>query len=98
MCTWSQGQHWKVGEKVGEGNSACVYQAISSEYPGVVLEQGHGSELDREAEVLARLRHPNIARAYARLTDASHDGEEGMHYLAVEWLWPNLACVTKSRR
>ena len=48
--------------------------------PGLILSVEADARLSREAQVLARLRHPNIVTAFA----FGHD--RGVHYLAMEYV------------
>ncbi len=65
---------YRIEEKVGEGGMGRVYRALHTGYNGVVafkvLQDIHAkgndgrARLKREAEILARCRHPAIAQIY----------------------------------
>src|SRR5689334_12798041 len=73
-----------IDTQVGRGGMGTVYRARDEQTgaPVAIKVVADGSErFEREADLLARLAHPNIVRHIAHgRTD------EGEHFLAMEWL------------
>jgi len=82
---------YRVLEFVGEGGWSYVYKAQHPELPlFVAIKQlkpdvvGHGRALQRfvrEADIVARLNHPNVVTIYG----LKHDEEAGRHYIITEF-------------
>src|SRR5437879_12681268 len=81
--------HYRIVAKIGEGGMGVVYQAEQSHpHRSVALKMIRGGSLvheqavrmfQREADALARLRHPGIANVYE-----SGETDTGKHYLTME--------------
>jgi serine/threonine-protein kinase len=79
---------YRLGEKLGSGAMGSVYRAwqLSQERPAAVkVLRAHVAtnrlfleRFRREAQLLARLNHPNIVRSYGV------GKQHGRHYLAME--------------
>ncbi|MCL5279479.1 MAG: protein kinase [Planctomycetes bacterium] len=87
----SQIGSFRIEGELGRGGMGVVYLAydtqlkrpvaIKSLAPEITADAGLRSRQDREAKVLARLNHPNIAAIYERLEDA-----QGATYLVLEYV------------
>ncbi len=83
-------ERYEILEKIGVGGMATVYKAKERKTGRLVAlkvpqERFLGDprfvrRFHREAEVLARLDHPNIVRVY------DHGQLDGVHYIAMEYL------------
>jgi serine/threonine protein kinase/WD40 repeat protein len=80
---------YRIVSKLGEGGMGVVYEA-RQEHPkrnvalkvvrgGQFVDAHHVRMFQREADTLARLKHPNIAAIY----DSGHT-EDGQHFFAME--------------
>jgi tRNA A-37 threonylcarbamoyl transferase component Bud32 len=82
---------YRVLEFVGEGGWAYVYKAQHPKLPKVVAikqlkpesaaDEGALQRFLREANIVARLNHPNVVTIY----DLKHDEESGLHYIFTEF-------------
>ncbi|MHC4650064.1 MAG: serine/threonine protein kinase [Planctomycetota bacterium] len=92
--------HYHVKRTIGTGGMGTVYEAVQ-EHPRrtvalKVMKPGIASRsalhrFEYEAQILARLRHPNIAQVYEAGT---HDAGEGpVPYFVMEYI-PNARSVT----
>jgi TolB-like protein/Tfp pilus assembly protein PilF len=82
---------FRIERELGRGGMGVVYLAydtklkrsvaIKSLSPEVTVDADIRSRQDREAKVLARLNHPNIAAIYERFEDA-----QGAAYLVLEYV------------
>lgn len=92
---------YTLRRELGRGGMAIVWLAHDGELdrpvalkvlrPGLAVEEKHTDRFRREAQAMARLKHPNVALV--------HDvGEErGHHYLAMEYVeGPSLATVLEA--
>ncbi len=88
---------YKVIEHVGHGGMAEVYKgqhlrldrmvAVKVLHPFLAEEEGFVVRFEREARIVATLRHPNIVQVY----DFDHDDELGIYYMVMEFIdGPNL--------
>jgi predicted Ser/Thr protein kinase len=92
-----------VLDVIGHGGMATVYKAMQPELDRVVAvkvllpafanDAGFRARFEREARMIARLRHPHIVGIYGA------DEEAGMPYLVMEYLdGPNLQAELRRRR
>jgi len=82
---------YRVLEFVGEGGWAYVYKAQHPKLPKVVAikqlkpelveDEGTLQRFLCEANIVARLTHPNVVAVY----DLKHDEESGLHYIFTEF-------------
>ena len=82
---------YRVLEFVGEGGWAYVYKARHPKLPKVVAikqlkpelveDEGTLQRFLREANIVARLNHPNVVTIY----DLRHDEKTGLHYIVTEF-------------
>ena len=82
------GSRFKIARKVGAGGMGDIFHAIDrldgAKVAVKLLRSQDGPEImrfEREAAILAELRHPGIVRYIAHGTTAT-----GTHYLVMEWL------------
>ena len=82
--------HYRVCEKIGEGGMGQVYRAHDEHLdcdvalkvltPGSAGDEGARRQFQKEARVLARLNHPNIAVVH------DFDTQQGVDYLVMEYI------------
>jgi tetratricopeptide (TPR) repeat protein/tRNA A-37 threonylcarbamoyl transferase component Bud32 len=82
---------YRVLQFIGEGVWSYVYKARHPQLPMLVAikqlkpewveDQDVLQRFLREAEIVARLNHPNVVRIY----DLRHDEETGLHYIITEF-------------
>lgn len=60
-----QDKYYDVGIELGSGANGTVYEWHSSVYPGAVMKIGHLEYIIKEADMMASIRHPGVARVYA---------------------------------
>lgn len=82
--------HYRVCEKIGEGGMGHVYRAHDEHLdcdvalkvltPGSAGDEGARRQFQKEARVLARLNHPNIAVVH------DFDTQQGVDYLVMEYI------------
>lgn len=94
---------YRVLDVIGHGGMATVYKALQPELDRIVAikvllpafanDAGFRARFEREARLIARLRHPNIVGIYGADEDA------GMPYLVMEYLdGINLQAALRHRR
>lgn len=99
-----------VKSQLGQGGMGVVYSGDDPELARPVAlkvvrsdvdQPGYRDRLLREAQVMARLEHPNIVRVYEVGTDAGRlfvameyvDGETLKHWLATPRTWPDVRAM-----
>lgn len=99
-----------VRSQLGQGGMGVVYAGDDPELARPVAikivrsdvdQPGYRDRLLREAQVMARLEHPNIVRVYEVGTDAGRlfvamefvDGETLKHWLATPRTWPQVRAM-----
>lgn len=79
------------GEVLGRGGSSCVQQLKSPIYPGAVIKLGRQKDLQIEADMMARMRHPGIVRVFAVLRDeGTQVSPNAAGYMVMERMGPNI--------
>ncbi len=82
--------HYRIVEKIGEGGMGEVYRALDEHLgcdvaikvlpPGAINDESARQRFHKEARVLARLNHPNIAIVH------DFDTQQGIDYLVMEYI------------
>ncbi len=82
--------HYRIHEKIGEGGMGQVYRAHDEHLdcdvalkvlpPGSAGDESARRQFQKEARILARLNHPNVAVIH------DFDTQEGVDYLVMEYI------------